>query len=63
MLGEKWLREGSFVGLRVPSVMLPYGKAWNLILNPQHPEFSEICVTEIISLALDPRLREKLRME
>jgi RES domain-containing protein len=63
MPGEQWLRERSFVGLRVPSVMLPYGKAWNLILNPQHPEFSEICVTEIISLALDPRLREKLRME
>lgn len=63
MLGEKWLKERSFVGLRVPSVMLPYGKAWNLILNPQHPEFSDIRVTEIISLALDPRLREKLGME
>lgn len=59
MLGEKWLRERSFVGLRVPSVMLPYGKAWNLILNPQHPKFSEICVTEIISLSVDPRLGEK----
>ncbi len=63
MLGEKWLREHSFVGLRVPSVMLPYGKAWNSILNPQHPKFSEMCVTEIVSLSIDPRLGKKLGME
>ncbi len=63
MLGEKWLRERSFVGLRVPSVMLPYGKAWNLILNPQHPKFSEICVTEILSLSVDPRSGYKSGMK
>jgi RES domain-containing protein len=63
MLGEKWLRERSSIALRAPSVMLPYGKAWNLILNPQHSGFSEISVTEIISLPVDPRLGEKLGMK
>jgi RES domain-containing protein len=59
MLGEKWLRESSFIALRVPSVMLPYGKAWNLVLNPRHPKFAEAYVTEIVSLPVDPRFISK----
>jgi RES domain-containing protein len=60
MLGEKWLRDPDVLALRVPSVMLPLGKAWNMVLNPRHSMFSEIGVVEIVPLNIDPRLEQKL---
>lgn len=59
-MGKKWLVDGVAVALRVPSVMLPYGKAWNLVLNPEHAEYAGICVVEIIPMPVDPRLIDKL---
>jgi RES domain-containing protein len=60
-IGREWLIARNSVALRVPSVMLPYGKAWNLLLNPQHPKFSGLKVVEILPLPVDPRLAEKMR--
>ena len=31
-IGRQWLLKGTSAALRVPSVMLPFGKAWNLVL-------------------------------
>ena len=36
--GRKWLERRDASVLKVPSVLLPYGKGWNFILNPLHPE-------------------------
>lgn len=60
LLGKEWLQLGKAVALRVPSIMLPYGKAWNLVLNPGHPEYDGIRVVEVVPLPVDPRLAEKL---
>ena len=60
LIGMKWLTQRETVALRVPSVMLPYGKAWNLVLNPEHPDFAKIRLVEAVPLPFDPRLKEKL---
>ena len=61
MIGRKWLLEGEAVALRVPSVMLPRGKAWNLILNPRHAGFSTLRISEVVPLPIDPRLTGNLK--
>lgn len=55
-IGREWLTKGATAALRVPSVMLPFGKAWNLVLNPLHPQHIELGITEVISISVDPRL-------
>lgn len=37
--GREWLKNGG-VALRVPSVVLPPGAGWNLLVNRAHPDFS-----------------------
>ncbi len=61
MLGKEWLLSGASVALRVPSVMLPYGKAWNIVLNPRHLDYAVFRVKEIVPLPIDPRLSDKLK--
>jgi len=39
-MGDDWLRAKKSVALRVPSALVP--GAWNIILNPQHPEFRKL---------------------
>ncbi|MFZ4858572.1 MAG: RES family NAD+ phosphorylase [Desulfuromonadaceae bacterium] len=56
-IGRDWLIAGETTALRVPSVMLPFGMAWNLVLNPLHPQFSELTVIEVVPFAADPRLK------
>lgn len=58
--GRKWLSGKAYVALRVPSVMFPYGLAWNLILNPLHPDFAGVRIARIIPMPLDPRLTDRL---
>jgi RES domain-containing protein len=58
LMGMEWLRKHETVALRVPSVMLPYGKAWNLVLNPEHADFVAVRLLEAISLPLDSRLKQ-----
>jgi RES domain-containing protein len=54
-IGDAWLRGGTSVALRVPSAVIP--GAWNVILNPAHPEFAKaVRWTDPLPLALDPRL-------
>ena len=60
MIGREWLSKGATAALRVPSVMLPFGKAWNLVLNPSHPQNMKLEVVEVVALPVDPRLAGKL---
>jgi RES domain-containing protein len=55
-LGRDWLLKCDTAAMRVPSVMLPLGKAWNLVLNPMHPQHGKLTVVEVTEISLDPRL-------
>jgi RES domain-containing protein len=59
--GNTWLAEMSSAALRVPSVLLPY--AWNVLLNPRHPEIARASVGSIEAFHFDPRLWEPLAAE
>ncbi len=38
--GDEWIRSGETVGLLVPSAAIR--GEWNVLLNPAHPEFSQV---------------------
>jgi len=54
-IGRQWLESADFPALRTPSVLLPPGLGWNIILNPRHPSL-RLALIEIIPLRIDNRL-------
>jgi RES domain-containing protein len=54
-LGDAWLASGTSLALRVPSALVP--DAWNVLLNPAHPDASRMKVNRAQKVPLDPRLR------
>lgn len=58
-VGRKWISKLDSAALRVPSVMFPYGVAWNLVLNPAHDDYATIKIIEVTPLSLDSRLVDK----
>ena len=54
--GDRWIREARSAVLRVPSVVIP--SEFNFILNPAHPDFTQIKILEPVAFDLDPRLSE-----
>lgn len=59
-LGDDWLNGKRKVGLLVPSVLLHGAdpKVKNCLLNPEHPEYSQMSHSGPILLALDWRFDE-----
>jgi RES domain-containing protein len=56
-IGDEWLHGKRSVALRVPSAVIP--AAWNVILNPQHPQFRKLVRwAKLEPLRIDPRLVE-----
>lgn len=56
-IGQRWLESGRSLVLRVPSVLLP--QEHNLLLNPAHPEFSQVkLAAEPEPFHFDERLRK-----
>ncbi|HET8897425.1 MAG TPA: RES family NAD+ phosphorylase [Rhodanobacteraceae bacterium] len=53
-VGDKWLREGHSLALRVPSAIVP--AEWNVLVNPGHPRRTEIRIGATEALTLDARL-------
>jgi RES domain-containing protein len=53
-IGDAWIRAGSSIGLRVPSVLSP--TEFNLMINPRHPRAGEIQYEPLEKVVLDPRL-------
>ena len=53
-LGDAWVRAGRSPILRVPSVLVP-GES-NLVLNPNHSDFSRVIIGKPVSFVFDPRL-------
>jgi RES domain-containing protein len=54
-LGEKWVREGEYPILSVPSSVVPMER--NFIINPAHPAFGEIGFQQPVPFRFDPRLK------
>ena len=54
-VGDSWLTAGETPLLRVPSVIIP--EEHNYLLNPQHPQFSDLTVGEAEPFSFDLRLR------
>ena len=54
-IGDDWIRSRRSAILRVPSVIVPV--ECNLLLNPEHPDFSRIHIKTPAPFELDARLR------
>ncbi len=55
LVGAAWLGSLSSVGLRVPSAVLSHEH--NILLNPAHPDFASIVISDPEPLPLDGRLK------
>jgi len=61
LAGDAWLAGGQSAALRVPSVLIPH--AWNILLNPLHPDAEQVRVVAIEPFGFDPRLWQPLGPE
>lgn len=52
--GDEWIREGKSVALLVPSAAIR--GEWNVLLNPAHPDFSQIRFRSPEPFAFDARM-------
>jgi len=53
-MGDAWIKSGRPAALRVPSVIVP--GEFNYLLNPRHPDFSNLKFGEPAAFLFDPRL-------
>jgi len=53
-IGSQWLADRQSVGIKVPSAIIP--NEWNVLLNPEHSDFSLLTVESVSNFALDYRL-------
>jgi RES domain-containing protein len=54
VIGDKFVTEGKFLVLKVPSVVVPGD--YNYLLNPNHPEFNSVKIKSIEPFNFDERL-------
>ena len=55
-IGTRWADSNESVVLAVPSVIVPEGT--NYLVNPNHPDYSQLKVSDPTSFSLDPRMRK-----
>lgn len=53
-IGDRWISKNESIGLMVPSVVVP--EDFNILLNPNHPDFGTLFIGKPESYPLDPRL-------
>lgn len=58
-VGDRFVRGKSHLAMPVPSVVLPPED--NILINPAHPQFGEVEVSETEPLPIDPRLAQSLQ--
>ena len=56
-LGDEWIKTAQSAVLAVPSVLVP--QEWSFLLNPKHPDFAKLKITDAGVFNLDPRLRRR----
>lgn len=54
-IGDEFLLAATHLGLIVPSAVMP--EAFNVVLNPNHPEFSAATISIVRPFEFDSRLR------
>lgn len=54
-LGNKWIQEGKFAVLRVPSSIVP--DEFNYLINPLHADFKLINLLKVSSFLFDERIK------
>ena len=54
-IGDAWLAERRSLALRLPSALVPH--AWNVLLNPAHPDADKMRVAALHPVPVDPRFR------
>jgi len=59
--GDRWVKEARSAALRVPSVLVP--NAWNVLLNPRHPDAAAAAIASVEPFRFDPRLWRPLAGE
>ena len=52
--GTELLQRAEHLYLLVPCVLVPF--AWNVLLNPAHPDIARCAITAVTAKAFDPRL-------
>jgi len=57
-IGDAWIRERKTAVLRVPSSIIQ--KEYNYLLNPNHPDFHKIKLTQIEPFVFDSRIKGNL---
>lgn len=55
-LGEGWLLDGAHLALSVPSAVMPLHR--NVLLNPEHEDFTRLELGDPLPLDFDPRLTD-----
>ncbi len=53
-MGDNWFGSGATAILAVPSVVIPL--EYNYLINPSHPDFTQLTVGVPQPFELDPRL-------
>jgi RES domain-containing protein len=54
--GDDWITKNKHAVLKVPSVVVPI--EFNYVINPNHPHFNRITITNPELISIDPRLWE-----
>jgi RES domain-containing protein len=54
-IGDAWLASNISALLRVPSALAK--NAWNLLLNPMHPDADQCAILHVLTAPLDPRFK------
>ena len=57
--GEEWFASRRSLALLIPSAIIPL--EMNLLINPEHPDFSRLSVAPSISMDIDDRLIDRER--
>ncbi len=61
--GEEWRAAGTKLGLIVPSAVIPEADdfgSFNVVLNPEHPSFGTLDISDPIELDIDGRIKDLL---
>lgn len=53
-VGDDWLKANGQLALRVPSVLIP--EEGNLLVNPAHPDFTQLVAGDPAQFQFDPRM-------
>lgn len=55
--GWEWVTSNSSLTLKVPSAVVP--EEQNILVNPKHPDFTQLSIQSVSSFSLDSRLLRK----